>query len=114
VGLFRIASNQTLVESGWSRPRVLGEPYWGVSASRRWQLFARPEWRLFFGFGVSYKTEEDLMNSTHWNFASQLGVRLQHPSGEKLDVEVWVRHWSNAGIRLPNRGQDLLTVTLAF
>jgi len=114
LGLFRMASSQRLVESGWSRPRVLGEPYWGVSATRRWQLFARADWRLFFGFGLSYKTEEDLMNSTHWNFASQLGIRLHHSSGEKPDLEFCVRHWSNGGMRLPNRGQDFLTVSLVF
>ena len=113
-GLFRMASSQTLVESGWSRPRVLGEPYWAISAARRWQLFRRSDWRLFFGFGFSYKTEEDLMNSTHWNFASQLGIRLHHPSGKKPDLEFCVRHWSNAGMRLPNRGQDFLTVSLVF
>ena len=114
VGVFRITSDQTLYEDLWGRRRVLANPYWGVSASRRWQLAARPTWRLFFGFGASYKTEEDMLNATHWNFAEQLGVRLHHVLGEGLDMEFAIRHWSNAGLRCPNRGQDFMTVTIAF
>jgi hypothetical protein len=34
--------------------------------------------------------------------------------GNGSDVELCVRHWSNGGIRLPNRGQDFMTVTYAF
>jgi hypothetical protein len=29
-------------------------------------------------------------------------------------VELTMRHWSNAGIKLPNRGQDFATVTFVF
>ena len=114
VGLFRMTSRQTLYEQMWGTTRVLAEPYWGISASRRWRLAARPTWRLFFGFGVSYKTEEDLLNATHWNFAEQLVLRLHHPSGRGPDMEFALRHWSNAGIRCPNRGQDFFTVTVAL
>jgi hypothetical protein len=114
LGVFRFASRQTLIESGWSHPHVMAEPYWGFSASRRWRLFATPTWRLFFGFGASYKTDEDPLNGTHWNFASQLAIRLHHPSGAKPDLEVCIRHWSNAGMRLPNRGQDFVTISLVF
>lgn len=114
VSLFRMATTQTLHETGWNTARVMAEPYWGVSASRRWQLVSRADWRLIFGFGISYKTEEDALNSTHWNFASQLGIRVHDATPGKPGVEVWIRHWSNAGIRLPNRGQDFVTVSLVF
>jgi hypothetical protein len=114
LGLFRMTSRQTLFEDIWEKTRVMAEPYWGVSASRRWQLASGPTWRLFFGFGASYKAEEDLLNATHWNFASQLGVRLHHASGKGADMEFAIRHWSNAGIRTPNRGQDFFTVTVGF
>jgi hypothetical protein len=93
---------------------VLAEPYWGISASRRWRLVTQPTWRLFFGFGVSYKTQEDALNATHWNFPSSLGVRLNHIRGRGPEMELALRHWSNAGIRTPNRGQDFFTVTIAF
>jgi hypothetical protein len=114
VGVFRMTTRQMLFEDIWGKTRVLAEPYWGVSASRRWQLAARPTWRLVFGFGASYKTEEDLLNSTHSNFASQLAVRLRHASGQGRDMEFAIRHWSNAGLRTPNRGQGFFTVTVRF
>ena len=114
VGIFRFTTDQRLYEDIWGRTRMLAEPYWGISASRRWALVTRPTWRLFFGFGASYKTQEDLLNSTHWNFASQLAVRLHHPTGKGPDMEFAIRHWSNAGMRTPNRGQDFFTVTIAF
>ena len=114
VGVFRMTSDQTLYEDLWGKSRVLAKPYWGISASRRWQLAAQPTWQLFFGFGASYKTEEDQLNATHWNFAEQFGVRLHHVVGEGPDVELAIRHWSNAGLRCPNRGQDFMTVTIAF
>jgi hypothetical protein len=114
IGVFRMSTAQKLYEDIWGKTRVLAEPYWGVSASRRWQLIMQPTWRLFFGFGASFKTQEDLLNSTHWNFASQLALRLHHPDGTGSDMEFAIRHWSNAGIRCPNRGQDLFTVVIAF
>ena len=114
VGIFRFTTDQRLYEDIWRKTRMLAEPYWGISASRRWALVTRPTWRLFFGFGASYKTQEDLLNSTHWNFASQLAVRLHHPAGKGADMEFAIRHWSNAGIRTPNRGQDFFVVTIAF
>jgi len=38
-------------------------------------------------------------------------VRL---SDSGSDLELSVRHWSNGGIRLPNRGQDFMTLSYAF
>src|SRR5207302_684235 len=89
LGLFRMASHQT---TGESDPHV---------------------WRLLFGFGVSYKSESDPLNSTRWNFASQLAMRVRL-SDSGSDLELSVRHWSNGGIRLPNRGQDFMTLSYAF
>jgi hypothetical protein len=40
-------------------------------------------------------------------------MRVQLPRS-RSDVEFSLRHWSNAGIRLPNRGQDFFTVSYAF
>ena len=114
LGVFRFTTAQKLYEQQWGCTHVLAEPYWGISASRRWRLVTRPTWRLFFGFGISYKTEEDALNATHWNFASSLGVRLNHIRGRGPEMELALRHWSNAGLRTPNRGQDFFTVTIAF
>ena len=113
LGLFRMATRQTLGEANPRTSRVLAEPYWAVSASRRWKLTGTSRWRVFFGFGASYKSEADPLNSTRWNFASQLALRVRL-AGNGSDLELSVRHWSNGGIRLPNRGQDFMTLSFAF
>ncbi len=112
-GVFRMANEQSFYDGREHLQRVTAKPYWGASASRRWTLIRRSPWNLYFGFGLSYKTESDQLSVTHWNFASQLGARVRlHDGGPEL--EVTVRHWSNAGIRLPNRGQDFFTVSYSF
>ena len=113
LGLFRMATRQSAGASDPHASRLLAEPYWGVSASRRWRLISRYRWRLLFGFGASYKSESDPLNATRWNFASQLAMRVRLSDGGS-DLEVSVRHWSNGGIRVPNRGQDFVTLSYAF
>ena len=39
LGLFRVTGQQTLHDRASRNDRVLAEPYWGLSLSRRWQLF---------------------------------------------------------------------------
>lgn len=114
LGVFRMASRQTAGESDTHVSRLLAEPYWGFSASRRWKLIGKSRWRLLFGFGASYKSESDPLNSTRWNFASQLAMKVRLSDSGGSDLEVSVRHWSNGGIRLPNRGQDFVTLSYAF
>jgi len=113
VGVFRMASTQSFYDPYLHRQHPTADPYWGLSASRRWELIRRPLWRVFFGFGASYKTEADQLSVTRLNFASQLGVRYAL-NGTGTIVELSMRHWSNAGIRLPNRGQDFATLSLVF
>ncbi len=110
IGIFRMASRQTLTRIGTSSQQVTADPYWGVSASRRWVLLDRGPARAFFGFGLAYRTESDLLSATRWDFASQLGVRVRLPRNG-FAVEFAMRHWSNGGIRLPNHGQDFATLT---
>ena len=108
VGVFRMAGRQTISENGTSQ--ILADPYWGVSASRRWVLLERGPVRGYFGFGLAYREEADVLSATHWDFASQLGLRVRLPrSGSAM--ELTFRHWSNAGIKLPNHGQDFATLT---
>src|SRR5690348_1782730 len=40
---------------------VVAHPYWGASVSRRFELFERGPLRALFGFGLSYRTETDLL-----------------------------------------------------
>lgn len=108
VGVFRMAGRQTLSKNGSSQ--VLADPYWGVSASRRWVLLERGRVQGYFGFGLAYREESDILSATRWDFASQLGVRVRLPRNGSA-VEFTVRHWSNGGIKLPNHGQDFATLT---
>ena len=112
-GVFRIARRQALLDSNNGTERVLAAPYWGASASRRWRLFARGPVSAFVGFGFAYRTQTDELTATHWNFAEQLGARVRLPGGRSV-VELTMRHWSNAGIRLPNHGQDFATLMARF
>jgi Lipid A 3-O-deacylase (PagL) len=105
LGVFRMASRQMINDNQW-----LADPYWGVSASRRWRLLERGPVRAFFGFGLSYRSETDVLSATRWNFASQLGVRVRLPR-RGTAVELAMRHWSNAGVKEPNHGQDFVTLT---
>ena len=67
--------------------------------------------RGFFGFGIAAKTESDQLSVTRLDFASQLGLRFPLP-GNRVVGELTFRHWSNGGIRLPNHGQDFVTLTV--
>jgi hypothetical protein len=112
-GVFRFTSSQSSADNQEHTEQLIAHPYWGASLSRRFQLVHRGPLRAFFGFGVSYKTEQDILSVTHWNFSSQLGLRLQMP---RLPVvfELSSRHWSNGGVRTPNRGQDFTILTMRF
>lgn len=111
LGAFRFTDQQLLPFPGTHRQRLMANPYWGASLSRRWQLFERGAVRGFFGFGLAGRTEADVLSTTRWDFASQLGVRIRLP-GSRVVAEITIRHWSNGGIRLPNHGQDFATVTV--
>jgi hypothetical protein len=111
LGIVRVTTQQTLHESRLRNERLMADPYWGVSLSRRWQLFERGPVKGFFGFGLAGKTKSDVLSATRWDFASQLGLRFRLP-GNRAMAELTMRHWSNGGIRLPNHGQDFATLTI--
>ena len=111
LGFFRVTTQQVLYDGRSRYGRLMADPYWGVSLSRRWRLYERGPVRLFFGFGFAAKTESDQLSSTRLDFAEQLGVRFRLP-GNRVVGELTMRHWSNGGIRLPNHGQDFATLTV--
>ena len=113
LGLFRLSTRQILYDAHYPEGRLMADPYWGMSLSRRWRLFSRGPVRGFFGFGVAAKTESNQLSVTRLDFASQLGVRFPMP-GNHLVGELTFRHWSNGGIRLPNHGQDFVTLTVSL
>lgn len=111
LGFFRVTTQQWLQDSHYARGRLMADPYWGASLSHRWFLFERGPVRGFIGFGLAAKTESDQLSVTRLDFASQLGLRIRLP-GDRTVAELTIRHWSNAGIRLPNHGQDFATLTV--
>ena len=111
LGLFRVASTQLLEDHTYREARVMADPYWGMSLSRRWRFIERGPVSGFVGLGLAAKTESDQLSATRLDFAEQVGVRFRLP-GDRVVGELTVRHWSNAGIRLPNHGQDFATLTL--
>ena len=113
VGLFRMSTPQMLTRDDADSRKLLAEPYWGVSASRRWRLLERGPVRAFFGFGLSYRTQSDTLSATRWDFASQLGVHVRLPRAGSA-LEFTMRHWSNGGVKLPNHGQDFATLTFVL
>lgn len=111
-GMFHFGE-QTSDDNDENVERRVARPYWGASLSRRFQFFERGPLRAIFGFGVSYRTEQDILSATHWNFSSQLGLRFQSPNFPAI-LELSARHWSNGGVRTPNRGQDFTILTVRF
>ena len=111
LGFFRVTTQQVLHDANSPNGRLMADPYWGMSLSRRWGLYERGPIRLFFGFGLAAKTESDQLSSTRVDFASQIGLRFRLPR-DRVVGELTMRHWSNAGIRLPNHGQDFATLTI--
>jgi Lipid A 3-O-deacylase (PagL) len=107
---FRFTDQQLLPFPGTHRERLMAEPYWGASLSRRWRLFDHGPVQGYVGFGLAERSESDVLSVTRWDFAEQLGLRFRLP-GNRVIGEVTMRHWSNGGIRLPNHGQDFTTVT---
>ena len=112
LGVFHF-SEQTSQDNDDNVERVVAHPYWGASLSRRFALFERGPLRAVFGFGVSYRTELDVLSATHLNFSSQLGFRFQ-PLRFPASFELSTRHWSNGGVRTPNRGQDFTILMMRF
>ena len=110
LGFFRVTTQQVLEDHAYRHARVMADPSWGMSLSRRWRFIERGPVSGFVGFGLAAKTESDQLSSTRLDFASQLGVRFRFP-GDRVIGELTLRHWSNAGIRLPNHGQDFATLT---
>jgi hypothetical protein len=111
LGVFRFTDQQLLRLPGTHYDRHAADPYWGISLSRRWQLFERGRVKGLVGFGVAGRSESDTLSATRWDFASQLELRFRLP-GNRAIADLTVRHWSNGGVRLPNHGQDFATLTI--
>jgi hypothetical protein len=108
---FRFTDQQLLAYPGTHWERLMANPYWGASLSRRWRLFEHGPVQGYCGFGLAVRSESDVLSVTRWDFAEQLGLRFRL-ADNRVVGEVTMRHWSNGGIRLPNHGQDFATFTI--
>jgi hypothetical protein len=105
---FRFTSSQRYYSDTFNYNVLWATPYWGASLTRRLELFKHEHWRLFIGLGAAYKSQENRQVSSLWNFSEQIGARFTPAPGYSIEL-TW-RHWSNAGLRLPNHGQDFGTL----
>jgi len=112
LGVFHF-SEQTSADNDENVEQLVARPYWGASVSRRFKLYERGPLRALFGFGLSYRTETDVLSATNWNFSSQFGLQYQAPDFPAT-FELSARHWSNGGVRTPNRGQDFTILMIRF
>jgi Lipid A 3-O-deacylase (PagL) len=112
IGAFRFATSQSYFSDHFGGVEHNARPYWGLSAARRFSLFTHRHWRFLIGVGGSYKTEEDILSASHWNFDGQLTFRVT--PARTWSIELTMRHWSNAGLKLPNHGQDFATLTFTL
>jgi hypothetical protein len=109
LGVFRMATAQSYFSDHFHGVEHNAQPYWGFSAARRFAVLRFRHWRLLLGVGGSYKTEEDILSASHWNFDEQVTVRIT--PNKFMAIELSARHWSNGGLKLPNHGQDFATLT---
>ena len=111
-GAFRFTKGQDFYNSTFNWDVHFADPYWALSFSRRLELFPRRRWAFFVALGASYKTEQDRLSASWWNFNEEVGLRIKPTS--RWTVELVGRHFSNAGLKLPNHGQDFATLTVSI
>jgi hypothetical protein len=111
LAVFRFVKHQEYFSDTFNYNIEWTRPYWGVAVSRRVELLKHERWRLFLGLGAGYRSEEDRQISSLWNFAEQGGLRLTPRKNYAIEF-AW-RHFSNAGLKKPNHGQDFATLTFS-
>lgn len=104
--------------SGWSYPSTNGrEQAWlgqaGVVPTFRYgPLFGRSDWFAEVGVGAAattrlYQTDQKRF-STRFNFADHIAVGHRFGAVQDHELALRLRHFSNAGIKHPNPGENFL------
>lgn len=77
----------------------------------------RSPWYLELGIGASYLTRDyvtpEKKFSTRWNFYDVLGGGYRFGESERHEIGLRYVHVSNAGLKLPNPGEDFLQLRYA-
>ncbi len=58
---------------------------------------------FFFDFGLAYTSQVSSANSSHMNFRQNLGFKYKN-------IQLYLRHTSNANVVPPNRGEDAFVI----
>lgn len=107
---------------GWSNKDLandrLNTPALGIGPSLRWRAAqgAAP-WFIEAGTAVMV-TGKRLVSSnqrmgTRWNFATHIGVGMNFGANQAHELSLRVQHASNAGIKSPNPGLNLVQLRYA-
>lgn len=119
----RVTGYWELSLSQWSYPSVDGRRQaWlgqiGVVPTFRYgPVFGRSEWFAEIGVGVSatttlYQTQRRRF-STSFNFADHIAVGNTFGVSHEHELSLRFRHFSNAGIKRPNPGENFLELRYA-
>jgi hypothetical protein len=112
LAVFRFSNRQEYYSTTFFYNIEWSRPHWAAAFSRRLELLPHEHWRLFLGLGAGYRSAEDRNIASLWNFAEQGGFRLT--PRKNLAIELAYRHFSNAGLKKPNHGQDFATLTFSI
>lgn len=112
LGAYRFLTRQYLKSSLFPPGTVGAPPFWAFTAMHRWQILHRSRWKLYVGLGAAYQTRTDRLDATQWNFAYVLALR--YSAGRHVFLEFSARHWSNAWIKLPDRGQSQIMMSIGL
>ena len=119
---YGISTRLELFASGWRTRRWDGEPRWllqaGVVPVLRVRFDdGRSPWFMEGGIGLALLNAElrtpDRTFSTRLNFSDNLGIGRSFGAQGEHEVSLHLQHTSNAGIREPNPGLNLLLLRYA-
>ncbi|WP_439329847.1 acyloxyacyl hydrolase [Comamonas guangdongensis] len=91
----------------------------GAKPTFRWRAAqGQSPWFLEAGIGVSYATNRRYVTdhkdfSTRFNFGSHIGVGYLFGEQQKNEISLRLEHYSNAGIKEPNPGENFLQLRFA-
>lgn len=122
LGSGQITGHWDLFASHWSSHMITDERQrsyvFGVIPSFRWRGDqGQSAWFAQAGTGLAWSTayyqSRDKQFSTRYNFATHLAVGANFGARREHEVMVRIEHFSNAGIKRPNPGENFLQLRYA-
>lgn len=122
IGSGRVTGHWDLFASRWSSRLSHGERQhtnvFGVLPTLRWRADqGRSAWFAQVGTGLTLGTKRYESHnkhfSTRYNFATHLAIGANFGAQSAHEIMLRVEHYSNAGIKHPNPGEDFLQLRYA-